>query len=147
LYWEFSKVLLAFVDDSNPATLMFLSLIVADMTKALLDDTLKVGEVLMRLATAIRSQVLAVDRDQPISNIATMDQIIESSMGSRRLTMLLLGLFAAVALLLATVGIYGAIAFSDAQRTQELGIRRALGAQNHDIMWLMLGQGLTLALI
>ena len=147
MYWEFSKVLLAFVDDSNPATLMFLSLIVADMTKALLDDTLKVGEVLMRLATAIRSQVLAVDRDQPISNIATMDQIIESSMGSRRLTMLLLGLFAAVALLLATVGIYGAIAFSDAQRTQELGIRRALGAQNHDIMWLMLGQGLTLALI
>ena len=101
----------------------------------------------LRLATAIRSQVLAVDRDQPISNIATMDQVIESSMGSRRLTMLLLGLFAAVALLLATVGIYGAIAFSGAQRTQELGIRRALGAQNHDIMWLMLGQGLTLALI
>jgi putative ABC transport system permease protein len=101
----------------------------------------------LRLAAAIRSQVLAVDRDQPISNIATMDQIVEASMGSRRLTMLLLGLFAAVALLLATVGIYGAIAFSGAQRTQELGIRRALGAQNRDIMRLMLGQGLTLALI
>ena len=101
----------------------------------------------LRLSTAIRSQVLAVDRDQPISNIATMDEIVESSMGSRRLTMLLLGLFAAVALLLATVGIYGAIAFSGVQRTQEMGIRRALGAQNRDIMWLMLGQGLTLALI
>jgi putative ABC transport system permease protein len=100
-----------------------------------------------RLATAIRSQVLAVDRDQPISNIATMDEILDLSMGSRRLTMLLLGLFAAVALLLATVGIYGAIAFSGAQRTQELGIRRALGAQNRDIMRLMLGQGLTLALM
>jgi predicted permease len=101
----------------------------------------------LRLATAIRSQVLAVDRDQPISNIATMDQIVESSLGSRRLTMLLLGLFAAVALFLATVGIYGAIAFSGVQRTQELGIRRALGAQNRDIMQLMLGQGLKLALI
>jgi predicted permease len=101
----------------------------------------------LRLTMAIRSQVLAVDRDQPISNIATMDQIIESSMGSRRLTMLLLGLFAAVALLLATVGIYGAIAFSGVQRTQELGIRRALGAQNRDIMRLMLGQGLILASI
>jgi putative ABC transport system permease protein len=100
----------------------------------------------LRLTAAIRSQVLAVDRDQPISNVATMDQIIESSMGSRRLTMLLLGLFAAVALLLATVGVYGAIAFSGAQRTQELGIRRALGAQTHDIMRLMLGQGLILAL-
>jgi predicted permease len=100
-----------------------------------------------RLATAIRSQVLAVDRDQPISNIATMDEILDLSMGSRRLTMLLLGLFAAVALLLATVGIYGAIAFSGAQRTQELGIRRALGAQNRDIMRLMLGHGLTLALL
>jgi predicted permease len=101
----------------------------------------------LTLTAAIRSQVLAVDRDQPISNIATMDQIIESSMGSRRLTMLLLGLFAAVALLLATVGIYGAIAFSGVQRTQELGIRRALGAQDHDIMRLMLGQGLMLAFI
>ncbi|MGA2574819.1 MAG: ABC transporter permease [Bryobacteraceae bacterium] len=100
----------------------------------------------LRLTAAIRSQVLAVDRDQPISNVATMDQIVESSIGSRRLTMLLLGLFAAVALLLATVGIYGAIAFSGAQRTQELGIRRALGAQSHDIMRLMLGQGLALAL-
>jgi len=101
----------------------------------------------LRLAAAIRSQVLAIDRDQPISNIATMDQIVESSLGSRRLTMLLLGLFAAVALFLATVGIYGAIAFSGVQRTQELGIRRALGAQNRDIMQLMLGQGLKLALI
>jgi putative ABC transport system permease protein len=101
----------------------------------------------LRFAGAIRSQVLAVDRDQPVSNVASMDQIVESSMGSRRPTMLLLGMFATVALLLATVGIYGAIAFSGAQRAQELGIRRALGAQNNDIMRLMLGQGLTLALI
>jgi predicted permease len=81
----------------------------------------------LRLAAAIRSQVLAIDRDQPISNIATMDQIVESSLGSRRLTMLLLGLFAAVALLLATVGIYGAIAFSggSAPRNWASGVRWA----------------------
>jgi putative ABC transport system permease protein len=97
-----------------------------------------------RLTAAIRSQVLAVDRDQPISNVATMEEIVESSIGNRRLTMLLLGLFAAVALLLAAVGIYGAIAFWGVQRAREMGIRRALGAQNRDIMRLMLGQGLTL---
>jgi len=101
----------------------------------------------LRLAAPIRTQVLSIDRDQPISDIATMDQIIESSIGSRRSTMLLLNLFAAIALLLATVGIYGAIAFSGVQRTQELGIRRALGAQDHDILRLMLGQGILLALI
>ncbi len=101
----------------------------------------------MRLAPAIRSQVLAVDRDQPISNIAPMDRIIEASMGQRRLTMLLLGCFAAVALVLAAVGIYGVIAYSGAQRTQEMGIRRALGAQDGDILRLLLSQGLTLALL
>ncbi|HLY19165.1 MAG TPA: ABC transporter permease [Bryobacteraceae bacterium] len=100
----------------------------------------------MQLVSAIRSQVLAVDRDQPLSNIATMDQVIESGMGRRRLTMLLLGFFAAIALLLATVGIYGTIAYSGAQRTQEMGIRRALGAQDGDILRLLLGQGLMLAL-
>jgi len=101
----------------------------------------------LSLSAAIRSQVLAVDRDQPISSIATMDQIMEASMGGSRFTMMLLALFAAVALILATVGIYGAIAFSGLQRTQELGIRRALGAQDRDIMTLMLGQGLALASI
>jgi ABC-type antimicrobial peptide transport system permease subunit len=75
-----------------------------------------------------------------------MDAVLESTLGQRRLTMLLLGTFAGVALLLAIVGIYGAIAYSVAQRIQEVGIRRALGAQRSDILRLMLRQGLGLTL-
>jgi putative ABC transport system permease protein len=100
----------------------------------------------MRLANTIRETVLAMDRDQPVSDLRTMEQVFEATLGQRRLTMLLLGLFASVALLLATVGIYGSIAYSVAQRTQEVGIRRALGAQQGDILRLILLQGLRLVL-
>lgn len=100
----------------------------------------------MRLANTIREKVLEVDRDQPVSDVRTMEQVFEATLGQRRLTMLLLGAFAGVALLLATVGIYGSIAYSVAQRTQEVGIRRALGAQQGDILRLILKQGLRLAL-
>ena len=97
-------------------------------------------------AAAARKEVLAVDADQPVSDIKTMTAVLETTLGQRRLTMLLLGTFAAVALLLAIVGIYGAIAYSVSQRVQEVGIRRALGAQQSDILKLMLRQGLGLTL-
>jgi ABC-type antimicrobial peptide transport system permease subunit len=100
----------------------------------------------MRLANTVRETVLEVDRDQPVSDVRTMEQVFEATLGQRRLTMVLLGLFASVALLLATVGIYGSIAYSVAQRTQEVGIRRALGAQQGDILRLILLQGLRLVL-
>jgi len=100
----------------------------------------------LRFAGAARKEVLAVDADQPVSDIKTMATVLETTLGQRRLTMLLLGTFAAVALLLAIVGIYGAIAYSVAQRIQEVGIRRALGAQQSDILRLMLRQGLGLTL-
>lgn len=100
----------------------------------------------MLLANTIREQVLAVDRDQPVSDVRTMEQVFEATMGQRRLTMVLLGAFAGVALLLSLVGIYGSIAYSVTQRTHEVGIRSALGAQRGDILRLILGQGLRLVL-
>ena len=100
----------------------------------------------LRFANAVRAQVLAVDRDQSVSDIKTMESVLEATMGQRRLTMLLLGSFAGVALFLAVIGIYGVIAYSVAQRTQEVGIRRALGAQQADILRMVLSQALGLAL-
>lgn len=99
-----------------------------------------------RLADAIRRQVLAVDRDQPISDVRPMTEVLESSVGPRRLALVLLGIFAAIAVLLAVVGIYGLMSFSVAQRSQEIGIRRALGAQHRDIAGLIVSRGLRLAL-
>ena len=98
------------------------------------------------LLSAVRSEVLAIDRDQPLSSVKTMDDLIDTSMGQRRLTLFLLGLLAGLAMLLAVVGIYGVIAYSVAQRTKELAIRRTLGAQQADILWLVIGQGMGLTL-
>ena len=100
----------------------------------------------LRFVNAVRNQVLAMDGDQSVSDVKTMDEVLDATLGQRRLTMLLLGSFAGVALLLAVVGIYGVIAYSVAQRTQEMGIRRALGAQQGDILRLVLRQALGLSL-
>jgi putative ABC transport system permease protein len=95
---------------------------------------------------AVREQVRALDRDQPIAGVRTMDALVEAQVGERHLLMILLESFAGVALLLAMVGIYGVIAYSVAQRTQEVGIRRALGARPSDILWLIIKQGFGLVL-
>ncbi len=116
-------------------------------------DSLQAADLAVRttgdplgFVNAVRAQVLAIDPSQPVSAVRTMDEIIDASIGQRRLTMLLLGAFAGVALLLAVIGIYGVIAYSVAQRTQEFGIRRALGAQSSDIVRLVLKHSLGLAL-
>lgn len=97
-------------------------------------------------ADAVRGQVLAIDRDQPVSAIASMDELVEASEGQLRLMMTLLGAFAGVAALLAMIGLYGVISYSVVRRTKELGIRRALGAQPSHILSLMAGQVVRLAL-
>ncbi len=100
----------------------------------------------LSLAAAVREQVTAVDKDQPVA-ITTMDQIFSDSVGGQRFNMLLLSIFGALALGLAVVGVFGVINYSVAQRTQEIGIRIALGAQRRDIFRLVVGQGVGLALL
>lgn len=97
-------------------------------------------------ADAVRKQILLIDGDQPVSAVTTMDEMVEASEGPLRLMMMLLGTFAGVATLIATVGIYGVIAYSVGRRTKEMGIRRALGAQQRDILSLIVGEGLRLVL-
>jgi ABC-type antimicrobial peptide transport system permease subunit len=100
----------------------------------------------LRFTSAVREQVRALDKDQAISDVRSMDDLVEEQVGQRRLLVVLLGSFAGVAVLLALMGIYGVIAYSVAQRTTEMGIRRALGAQQSDILRLVVAQGFRLAM-
>lgn len=98
------------------------------------------------LAPALRAKIAEADPDQPLMEIQTMEERLETASASPRFTMMLIGIFSATAFILAVIGIYGVIAYSVAQRTQELGIRIALGADKRDILRLVIGNGLALAL-
>ena len=117
------------------------------MTAPYLHLSLRTSTNPYSLVADVRRQIASIDRDQPVTEVTTMEELVESLNTGRRFTMFLIGTLSASAFFLALVGIYGVIAYSVAQRTQEMGIRMALGADRADILRLVIsrGAGLTAA--
>jgi putative ABC transport system permease protein len=127
-----ARVSMFFPDRQRPSRQMF---IVARTTA----DPLSMGP-------ALRGAVAAMDKNLAVSNISAMEEVTSQSIGQERFTLLLLGVFSALALSLAVAGIYGMMSYAVAQRTHEIGVRLTLGAQTRDVLKLVVTQGMTLVL-
>lgn len=100
-----------------------------------------------QIVAAVQSELRSIDRDQPIFNVRTLDRVVHESLAGPRVAAAMMGVFALIALLLATIGVYAVMSYAVTQRTHEIGVRLALGAQPRDILRMIVGQGMLLTLI
>ena len=135
------------LEDKPEIYIPFLQPLFADATVPAMYVVVRTTGEPQSLTALLRNEVAAIDPDQPVANVLTMEERIADSVAPRRFNMFLLTLFASLAVLLAAVGIYGIMTFSVAQRTHEIGVRIALGARNRDVFQMVLRNGFKLALI